>query len=310
MNTLHNPSRHWQHSALAHSLVIGCGLLYAGLSLFASRGGNPAFHLSNLQTIFMQLTIVIPVIVIWLVALRGAITFKVYANLIKGSPEAAGINRIADGLFWTVIYLICIALTGAAVPYFSQSPQLPLVLLIRNHAPVLAALVAFILIYAGSHQLRQITPFTTWTRTTIWLMVAFSLFSLFIALVFIQTPTPVDSRGIPNSTLPREVLLFSVLLPYLSAWLMGLLASVNIAKYAKRVNGIIYRAALQDLVRGIVAVVAFGILLQLLTLASRFLVGLSLAPLLLIIYTLLAFYGLGFWFVRSGAKKLTRMEVA
>ncbi|HSX01188.1 MAG TPA: hypothetical protein VLF67_03005, partial [Candidatus Saccharimonas sp.] len=109
--------------------------------------------------------------------------------------------------------------------------------------------------------------------------------------------------------LPRELLLFTMLLPYLLGWFLGLLGAINISRYARQVRGTLYRQALGYLVVGIMGVIGFAVTVQILTLATRFLLGFSLPRLLFTIYILLVLYGLGFWLVRLGARKLTRIEV-
>jgi hypothetical protein len=90
---------------------------------------------------------------------------------------------------------------------------------------------------------------------------------------------------------------------------MGILAGVNIAKFAANVKGVLYRRALRNVVLGIWGVVVFSVILQALTLASRYLLNWSVAGVILLVYALMAFYSFGFILINSGAKSLTRLEV-
>jgi hypothetical protein len=297
-------------SRLAYIIAIICWLAYAVLSLFAPQTSMNN-NLSGVQSIALRLTILVPVGIIWLIALRGALAFKNYTQLIKNSPEASGVGRVADGLLWTVAYLILIALIGSLLPYVIKSPAHDIVAILRDHIPAWTGLIAFTLLYLGSHQLRPVANFTTWTLATHWGMLIYAIFSgLFVLAFFSSDATTVsDANRTSAMILPHGVVLFSLILPYLVGWFLGLLASINITKYSHKVKGILYRGALRDLARGISAVITFAIILQLTTLSSRFLINLRLSFLILIVYIIIVLYGLGFVFIDYGAKKLTKIEV-
>src|SRR5262249_10846944 len=109
--------------------------------------------------------------------------------------------------------------------------------------------------------------------------------------------------------LPHSILLVTLVLPHILSWFLGILAIINIAKYARQVQGNLYRDALKNLIRGIAGVIFFTVVYQIILFASQFLANLSLGLTLLIIYLLLILYALGFLFVQAGAKKLMRIEV-
>jgi hypothetical protein len=304
-------SRSWTYSLPAHGVVIALWLGYAILTFMAPASHDARIEgLPGWEIVAIRLSIILPILIIWLVALRGAITFKYYARLIGQSPEGAGLNNIANGLLCTLIYLIASSLTGSLMPFFVGSHWLESAVAIRNHLPVIITFIAFLLLYTGSHQLRNIAGVATWNRATTLILILFAVVSAGFTLAFVTSPVIYDSRGVPSTVTPKSILLFTLILPYLASWFMGILATLNIARYARGVKGIIYRQALRDLIRGILAIIFFGMLLQFLTVLSRFLSNLGLGQLLLLVYVILGSYALGFWFVREGAKKLTRIEVA
>jgi hypothetical protein len=301
----------WKHARTAYLLVALCSVAYVLLSIWSpSSTADRLYHLTNLQKAFLQLSILGPAIVIWFVALTGAVTFRRYAVVITGGAEAQGLRLISVGLLWLVVYVVTLSLSGAALPYFMHSSWLPTLITIRNHLPVLSSLIAFGLICWGTHKLRASAQFKVWTATTtVLLIVMAAVAGLFVWAFLTITPEP-GASGIPQYTLPPQVLVFTVVLPYCWAWFMGLLAALNIVRFARRVKGVIYRQALRDLAAGIAVVVALVALLQLVVLSNRFLIQLSLGALLLLVYGLLAIMAVGFWYVRSGARKLMKIEVA
>lgn len=300
----------WGLEKKARTIVVVCWVVYAVLSFMSPRSTSRSFNLPGWETVLLQLTILVPLYFIWTTAINGAVTFKHYAHIIKGGREAPGISQIANGLFWLVGYAYLVFLTSVIVPYFVHSPLLGTAVIIKNHLPAWIALIAFYLIYQGSARLRDVAQFTTWSRVTPWLAVAFALFAGAFTMAFAYSPVDMANRGgIPAYSAPPNVLLFTLVLPSLATWFMGILATVNIIKYATFVKGFIYKLALRRLVWGIWSVLFFAVVLQGLIMMAPFLNSLGLGVLLLIIYAILILYGLGFMLIRSGARKLTRIEV-
>lgn len=302
----------WKYTRATYVVVVVSWVIYALLTLLAPKEANTRFHLSEPELLLLQLTIIIPIHLIWLMAVRGATTFKQYASMIAGSPDADGVNQIADGLLWTLAYFIVTSITGALAPYFANSRTYDGFIIFRDHLAPFISLVAFFLLYRGSHLLRRVTNFVTWTRGTAVALTIFGLFAFLFVLEFALSPTFVTPSATRNALMimPHGVLLFTIILPYIVAWFLGMLACINITKYAAGVKGQLYRKALSDLVWGIWSVIGFAVAIQAITFAGRFLSSLSLGAILLIVYALLALYGVGFLFVRAGAHKLARIEVA
>jgi hypothetical protein len=173
------------------------------------------------------------------------------------------------------------------------------------------ALIAFYLLYRGSQQLKLAAEFITWTRSSLWILIAYAVFAFFFVLEFATSPaTGVGTQASSTAIVPHGLLLFTLIMPYILAWFLGILAIVNLAKYSRQVKGSLYRQALENLVKGIGAVIFFTIIYQVFVFAVRYLTNISLGAALLLVYCILVLYGLGFVFVRKGAKKLMLLEVA
>jgi hypothetical protein len=290
-------------------IVIGCWLVYTVLSLHAPATTNARFQLSSTWLLVLRLTIIVPLFYIWTTAARGATTFKTYAMLVKDGREGRAFNDIANGLLWTVAYVIALSLSGSMIQFFQHWQYYDALVVIRDHLPIMIALVGFFLLYRGSDRLRNAAEFTTWTSGTFGLLAGYAAFSIALVLGFSQA-TPLQSSAQSSMTiLPRTLLLYTQILPYIAAWFMGILAGVNIAKYAKNVKGVLYRRALQNVVYGIWGVVIFSAFLQALALVSRYLLNWQLAEIVLLLYGLMLLYSIGFIFISKGAKYLTKIEV-
>jgi hypothetical protein len=299
----------WKYTFATYATVVGIWVVYALLTFFAPDTASSAhFDMHGARRVIIDLTILIPVHLIWLLAAYGVTTFKSYAIMLKGTKEGTGINLIADGLLVTLTYFIVTSIYSSIMPYLIHYQYYDSLAVIRDHLAPLFSLVAFFLLYRGSSLLRQVTPFSTWTTGTIWALVGYAVFVAAFVFDFATTATGGGPTRSSVDILPHEILLVTLILPYVIAWFLGVLACINIVKYASHVKGKLYRKALRDLVLGISGIAIFVIVIQLIGFANRYFSNWSLGPILAILYALIILYGIGFVFVASGAKKLARIE--
>jgi hypothetical protein len=108
--------------------------------------------------------------------------------------------------------------------------------------------------------------------------------------------------------LPLGWLLMTNVVPYFFAWILGLLAVLDIDAYAGKVTGILYRQALRILSAGLLTVIVTSILIQYVNSANlqqgRFIFG----AVLVMRYMLYACLAAGFGLVAHSAKKLQQIE--
>lgn len=306
------PASNWKYTSLTYYLVFTSWALYAVLSWFAPKTASTATSVSPGTLIFVKLTVLLIVLAIMLFAARGATAFKSYATMIAGSKESEAINLIATGLLLTLSYFMISTVFGALLPYYTSSPGYKALIVIRDHIPVAISLASYYVLYRGSDQLRRVAKFETWTRGAAIAMIAFIVFAYVFVLEFtrFQAP-PITAGGASAMTvLPQNVLLFSLVLPFLLAWFLGILATINIFKFSLSVKGKIYRLALKDLIKGLWFVIVLSMLIQFLSLSDKYLLSLKTPVLLGLIYALLILYALGFVFIRAGAKRLSLLEAS
>jgi hypothetical protein len=302
----------WKFGRYAYAAVVLAWIIYALLTIFAPEISNRRFQLSEPALLLLRLTIIVPIHLIWLVAMRGAVAFKNYSAMIAGGRESRAIDLIADGLLWTIAYLIINSLLGSIAPFFARTDLYAPLVILRDHLAPLFSLVAFSLIYRGSHLLRDIAGFSTWTRGTAWIVAGYAVFAFLFVLQFATAPV-LESAAVgrtSTSLVPHNILLFTLIVPVLSAWFMGIAAIINIAKYARNVKGVLYRSALVNLVRGLLVVILFSVSIQLFSFAAKYLATLPLGPILLLVYALMLLYATGFFLIANGARKLAKLEAA
>lgn len=305
------PASNWRYTRLTYYLVFASWAFYSVLSWFSptNRLGN---SVSPGALNLVRLTIIILVLGIMLFAARGATAFKSYATMVAGSKEGEAINLIANGLLLTLSYFLISTVFSALLPFYTSSPGYKALVVIRDHIPVAISLASYYLLYRGSDQLRQVAKFETWTRGAAIAMVAFIVFAYAFVLEFtrFQAPPITATSASAMTVLPQNILLFSLVLPFLLAWFLGILATINIFKFSLSVKGKLYRLALKDLIKGLWFVIVLSMLIQLLTLSDKYILSLKAPALLGLIYILLILYALGFVFIRDGAKRLSRLEAA
>ncbi len=301
-----------QGNLVVYFFVIATWLAYAALTLLSPHKGATSFNLTATQTTELQLTIILPMLAIWLVATFGALRFRRYAETIKSSPDGAAALDISNGLLVLVAYLIISTAISSIASYAVGTDLVWAAVAIHNHLPIVIALVAFALTFRGSSKLVALSGKSIWSnRRIILFLIPFCVFSFIFTWAFYLNADPhgLTLTGLPNFALSTNTLLFTFVLPYLVVWLLGCLTSLNIRSFAKSVKGSIYRSALFNLVLGIISVVILTILLQLMTTFSTF-NRLNLASLLLVVYFIIIFEAVGYVLIAMGAKKLSRIEEA
>jgi hypothetical protein len=281
--------------------------MYAALSFLTPIREN-TYQLGQLQISLIQLTIVLPILAIWLVAANGAARLRQYMRLIRDSTDGQAFKYLSAGVSVLVLAFVLQSLVGSIAPFVVGTPYLTALVLFRNHLPVVLNLIAFGLIFVGSRQLNISTAHRLSAERTAIVLFPYAILAGLFAIFFYQNLEYVVRNGIPNFAVPGQWPFYTVALPYCLSWLLGITAIVNIAEYARFVSGTIYRRALSSLARGLSAVVLGSILIQLVSVANTFAAHLRLASILLLIYILLILYAVGFVLINRGAKKLIRIE--
>lgn len=286
-------------------------LLYVGL-VFALPP-NPQtlerYELSVAQARLLNLTVVIPLVIIWLTALYGFVTLRRYANSVAETKEGPSFKYLSFGLMVLAFSLPINSLSSLLVRHTStNNPDLLVPLtIVRNHLVLILSLVAFWILVVGARALAK----TLVSKSFPYIPRGFASGLIILAVIYtwLITARPLN-QGLEERSyyLPTGLLIFTLVIPYLLAWKAGLLTTYYLYSYHKKVKGIIFKSAFKDLAVGLGIVVLVAILIQLITTSSAQLNRLNLTPLLGIVYGLLILYAVGYGFVARGAKKLKKFE--
>jgi hypothetical protein len=286
-------------------------LIYIIGTLIAPLAPN-RFSLTEAKTRLIQITIALPVVLIWLAAIYGAEHFNSYARSIKSSKDGKALSVIGIGLTTLAAAVMSGGLGGILRPWALRDGWIETFTVIYNYLQVSLYLIAFYFIYKGSVMLRGVAitkkeSISSWIPVLVTIVIIGAFYTFILLGYDYRNSTP-DPRKYSSFYLPDFLVFATLALPYLIGWALGIKSALNIAFYHKKVKGIIYRSALKNFVNGIYLVIAFAVALQMLIALSTYFAEAGLASILLVVYLIIVFYSLGFLILAAGSKKLNTIE--
>lgn len=268
------------------------------------------YNLTQTQARLLNLTVVIPLVAVWLSAFYGYITFRNYAESIKTSDDGEVLYKLSTGLMVLAFSLPTLGLVGSVFSYFAvnHTDYLQAGVILRQVLAVGFPLVAFIMISNATELLaRQVKHKTNFLQNHRLLALAIIAASSLFSWITISL---MDDNAAPRNiySFPEWVVVLTVIIPYLYLWYRGLTAVYNLVLYRRYVKGHLYKRSFGYLAFGLGAVIVLAILIQIATVLTPQLQRLHFTPLLFIVYGLIALYALGYGMIAVGAKKLTKIE--
>lgn len=242
-------------------------LLYI-LLIFLLPANARVLHDHNLtagEYHILQFMVTLPLVAVWGVGFYGYGKLKEYAHLIRKTPEAIGFEYLASGCMWLAwslpVYSIVAIIGGSIADAHSGFQSASIV--INNYAGLIFPLIAFTLISRASRSLFSQAKMTLSPSSMRSIMVLFIIAGVvYCYLIFNQfNPGSLNSTNNPYH-LPIWLMLVTVIIPYLCAWFMGILAVYEIVAYSRQVKGVLYRQALQLMVFGLAILIIGSIALQ------------------------------------------------
>lgn len=230
-----------------------------------NRGVMSDHNLTAPEYHILLFLIVLPSVTIWFVAFYGYAKLQEYAEFIKKTPESKGFGQLARGCQWLAWSLPVSAIASITVNGITNiSPDFrPVAAILVNYLNLIVPLVGFSFIGMASRNLisrAKTIHNTSLTRLIMLLFVAVGVLYCYIVFSHFD-PTSLGSTDNPYY-LPLWLTLITIIVPFLYAWFIGVLAAYEIVAYTRQVNGVLYRQALQLLVGGIVAAIIAFIALQ------------------------------------------------
>lgn len=299
-------------------LIASFGLLavvYIVLTLLVSEHPTAAinkYHLTSSQLTVLSLTVIIPYLIIWALALFGYFRLKAYAERIKKSRDGLAFGDLARGLYWLALWMPLSSVTSALASYFAiHNPGLVANMIrLTNYMVVLLLFVSSYYLHRGASALREMVHARVHPFIERWLqLLGLALAAAYIYLIF-HDPyyhhPPADSPT-ASSFLPAWLLLITLVLPRLITWYLAVKAVWNLYLYSQNIPGELYRGIVRRATWGLGVVVLMGITIRFIATLST-LNRAKLGSVLLLIYLLLAIMAAGYLLLAKGCKELADIE--
>jgi hypothetical protein len=282
--------------------IIAIGL---ALGLTPDPEAVKQLHTSALDYRLAVAALLIPYVIIWYASFYAYSKLREYSRPLKSTKDGAAFNKITLGMgvlaFSLVVpTIISLILDSIAVhhPSFKSAS-----IIIDNYLALYPPLLAFILFCSGARSL-LLTIKGGFTRFDIrWHAPWF----LLLCVVFSHLTIENQYHSHPYH-LSLWLLIVTLIVPYLYAWMLGLLSAFELHWYARTVKGLLYQQAVRRFARGIATVIFGSIAIQFVnnTLAHR--IDNSLGMVLLVDYLLIAVLAVGLVLMALGTKKLKLIE--
>jgi hypothetical protein len=297
----------WKYAGICRIIPFVAAASYILSSYYVSQSLNTR-DLSPTSLFLLNLSVVLPIAAIWVIAMRGALQLKQYSIAIKKTADGEGLEYVANALIALVLYVIALPLLRSFSLHFEGEPLMKLAVCIDNYVPVLIMAVMVGYLYAGAIKLNAIVRRQLWTRRRLMLIMGLlsllaALFLVYFASIVSQLP---GDNNVPRFVLSTRVLVASYALPQAIVWLVGCLACFRLAHYSLQTPGRIYKKAFQKLNAGILIAIGCIFLAQLLILSPVNLANFNFGVVL--IYSVLLIATFGFVLLGRGASKLLKIE--
>lgn len=271
------------------------------------------YQVSPASIRILSLVVTLPLVAIWGLGFYGYYRYHSYTTSIKNTRDGRNHQLISNGLLILALSLPINNIISNLLTYYGRlNPGfLASSVIIGNYITIAIYLTAFLLLYKGANGLVHITGQNLRQRGEIYLMMIFTV--VVAAFYYLSLTNPARQFPASGGTtaayfLPDWLIVTTILIPYTIMWYLGTMAAYRLWLYRNRVSGEIYRTAFTRVAIGLGMVVALQMVLRFLVTIVTLLDKLALKYLLLIIYVLLIFIGVGYWFIASGAKRLKRIE--
>lgn len=304
-----------------HYVFVAAALATYVTLTFATPPAPSAIVLTSTQLFWTKLSLVVPIGFAWVMGIYGAVRLRHYAHLIHKDKDGRGFDLISRGVIVLVYGSIISSLFSSIWGNINRPPHMVAErAIISSYFTLAVSLAAYAILFLGARRLVKLAHAKAhYNKWLVWSLVpALAVGALYIWLVvqYFQQPALAKVAKVPPYYLGRSQILLTVVLPYLFAWGLAVQAVIGIQAFAHFVKGSLYKKALKWVQRGVVAVLALSVGLQIMSSLTPQLIKWltpagqkpNLTKILIFIYVILFFYGLGYAMIAWGARKLRKIE--
>ncbi len=250
-------------------------------------------------------------IAVWFIAFWASNRLREYSHTIAETNEGKGFRRLSLGSVWLAWSLPVIA-TAALIlnaisdryPSFHATDVISI-----TYVTLVLTLITFVLMGAAAREMAKAYKLTFSPKHMGLIMLVFLTTGISFCYIVFSHISPQGLTSTRNLYfMPVWILIISVIIPFLYAWFIGLLAAYQIFLTGLKAKGLLYRQALFLMTAGILIVILCFIALQYIAsvVPHSNEVILDYKLILTLIFRLLI--GVGFIMLALGARKLKRIE--
>lgn len=292
-------------------LIATLGYFLLTLLLPAIKADQHAYMLSAGQYHALRFLIGLPLALIWLAAFLTYSRLKAYAALMAKTAEGKAYEHLALGSHWLAWGLYVPATASLLLNALANDhPGLhSTVIILLNYLSLGFTFMALSNIGTGAHLLAEHAKRVYSSMSNRLLQLIFvSGGVLYCYLTFRHLD--LQSLGSTHNPyfLPGWLLIISLIIPYLYAWFIGLLAVFDLALTANQSRGILYRQALWLIAAGWSVVIAGLIAVQYLHTIIPRNGHLALNTVFIVTYSIYMCMVVGFGLLIWGVHRLKRIE--
>jgi len=277
----------------------------------ANHASMQHYHLSTIEYKIATAALAIPPIAVWFAAFWGYAKLREYSQSIAKSKEGPHFARLGTGCAWLAWSLPLtsigsLILNGLAYKWTNFHPT---AIILTNYLALIIPLIAFLIIGLAARGIVGKLRLNLDLQSARLMMTFFLVSGIAYCFLIFRKIDPANLASTQNSYfLPVWLLILTVIIPYLYAWFIGLLAAYEISLFSTKVRGLLYRQALLLMVIGLVAVIIGSIALQYIGSVVPRTGDLLFNYKLLLTLVVRIVSGIGFFILALGASRLKKIE--
>lgn len=293
-------------------MVFTAWIVYIALTLASPAQDSQQIQLSPFAIQALTVTLLIPYMLTWLVAVIGWYHFRKFAadTKRKNLPNQTSFLYLSRGLGLLIFDLILTPMFSAARKVWGQdSDTAAIFTIMSNYAHIVIPLLAFVYLYLGSRKLALGGHYGSGIRSR--MLPALVSTGLFITLFCIAAINN-TSRQVPTEPgtfatyyISDILIVLTVVIPLAITWFLGLQAALNTERYMHSLLLPEWRLAIVHFFHGLLAIISSSIILQgISAFGNEQLQQVGLGLILVVIYLFIFLQAAGYLFIRVGAKQL------
>lgn len=289
-----------------YTLYVALVVIYTTLTMvFVTADETAKYNVSLAEYRLLNLSVIVPYFLIWFAGFYGYEKLHAYVTKIRHAKDGKHVALLSMGIGMLVLWPPLSSIFASGFQQLTSGRELQTVGVIFNeYFNMLWPLVGFILMSLGARGLTDMAKLRPTNRAIN--IFAVILITLSVGYTYLVTYAYHES---PDSfRMPFWLVLFTLVVPYVYMWFIGLMATHQIRLYQRKVAGVIYRDSWRLLSLSVGAIIILQIIVQYTNTLLSKLTKLPLQRYVLILYVVLILLSVGYILLARGAKRLQKIE--